>query len=301
MERVEIGDCVILKRGLKEIIAVGVVVHRKGNHRGNGDKEWLLHFDGWHLPAYCHVEWRVPPKPVPVTGLTRATIQRVWNPTLIQIATNLMNLQVQPIIAEPAPTEVLTDEEVLSFLINEGMRPAAAEDLTQAFRRIRLLANYYSTQCSWGDILEHETRTFLVMPLLLALGWSEQQLKIELSAKTAGKIDVACFSRPYHRLLDKPNNSDCVLIIETKGFKSGLSVTHRQAKRYAVEFPSCKAVVVTNGYCYKTYSKNASGQFSEQPSAYLNILSPRKAYPLDPENVGGGLAVLKLLSMPSLK
>jgi len=41
-----------------------------------------------------------------------------------------------------------------------------------------------------ADIREHETRTFLVIPLLLALGWAEQQLKIEMPAAGAESISL---------------------------------------------------------------------------------------------------------------
>jgi hypothetical protein len=296
MAKVKVGDCVILKLGRTQMAAAGLVVERKGVHRGDGDKEWLQHFDGWDLRAWCHVDWHVPKKPRTVRGFNRHTIQKVWLPSLIAEADKLLTLPVHPHEKEPQPTEKVADAEILGFLVNEGLRPAAAEELTQAFNRIRLLAQYYKDECEWEDIREHETRTFLVMPLLLALGWSEQQLKIELTAKGVGKIDVACFAKAYRR--DKkrrPNHDDCVLIIETKGFKSGLSFTHHQAKRYAQEFPSCKAVVVTNGYCYKTYKKDKTGTFTDYPSAYLNLLDPRKGYPLDPLNVGGALEVLKLL------
>ena len=295
MANIQVGDCVMLKRGRSQMVAAGLVVARKGAHRGGGDKQWLRDFDGWDLQAWCHVDWCVPKTPRTVSGFTRNTIQQVRLPALIAEAIKLLSLPVLPHVKEPKPTEPLTDAEILDFLITEGLRPAAAEELTQAFNRIRLLARYYRTQW-WDDIREHETRTFLVMPLLLALGWSEQQLKIELTAKGVGKIDVTCFSKAYRRDKNwRPNHDDCVLIIETKGFKSGLSFTHHQAKQYAKEFPSCKAVVVTNGYCYKTYPKDKGGAFSDQPSAYLNLLDPRQRYPLDPDNVAGGLEVLKLL------
>ncbi len=39
---------------------------------------------------------------------------------------------------------------------------------------------------------EHETRTFLITPLLVALGWSEQRIKIEWD-----KLDVALFRYPH--------------------------------------------------------------------------------------------------------
>ncbi len=183
MAKVNVGDCVILKRGRSEMTAAGLVIARKGAHRGDGDKQWLRDFDGWDLQAWCYVDWHVPKQPRTVSGFTRNTIQKAWLPTLIAEANKLLMLPVHKHEKEPKPTEPLTDSQMLDFLINEGLRPAAAEELTQAFNRIRLLARYYRDQCDWRDIREHETRTFLVMPLLLALGWSEQQLKIELTAK----------------------------------------------------------------------------------------------------------------------
>jgi len=296
MRRVEAGDGVILKRGRGRIVAAGRVVARDGQHRGERDKPWLLDFDGWELPAYCYVDWCVPPAPVPASGLTRSTIEQVRKRDLIAAAEEILKLEVRRDFREPKATEKLTDHAILNFLIKQGLRPSAAEELTQAFNRIRLLANYYKTECRWDDVREHETRTFLVMPLLLALGWSEQQIKIELAAKGVGKVDVTCFSKAYRRdERGHPNHKDCVLVIETKGFQSGLSFAHEQAKRYTTEFPSCRAVVVTNGYCYKVYPKDGAGIFSTRPSAYLNLLSPRDAYPLDPDNVKGGLEVLRLL------
>lgn len=297
MKGVHEGDCVLLKRGKTQLVAAGTVVRRNAIHNGDGDKQWLADFDGWGLHGYCYVDWHKPDKPRLVSGFTRNTIQKVCRAPLKQAADSILKqYPIHPTEAEPKPVETLGDEEILEFLITEGLRPAAAEDLTEAFRRIRRLANYYFNNCEWQDIREHETRTFLILPLLLALGWSEQQIKIELGLKGVGRIDVACFSRSYVRDgKGEPNNKDCVLIIETKGFASGLSFTHAQAKKYAAKFPSCKAVVVSNGYCYKTYPKDSKSTFSDYPSAYLNLLSPKKRYPIDPKHVAGGLEVLKLL------
>jgi Type I restriction enzyme R protein N terminus (HSDR_N) len=300
MAKVKVGDCVLLKQGKTQMVAAGLVVERNGAHSGDSDKQWLRDFDGWDLRAWCNVDWHVPKSPRAVRGFNRNTIQKVWKPSLLAEANKLLKLPVNPHESEPKPTKKIDDAEILGFLINEGLRPAAAEELTQAFNRIRLLARYYRNECEWEDTREHETRTFLVMPLLLALGWSEQQLKIELTANRAGRMDVACFSKAYRRdNKGRPNHGDCQLIIETKGFKSGLSFTGDQAKRYAKEFPSCKAVVVTNGYCYKTYPKDKAGKFSETPSAYLNLLDPQDRCPLDPVKAGGALEVLKLLMTQS--
>ena len=302
MEQVNAGDILLLKRGLSKVIAVGRAVNRvvdgddicvgfAGEHR-----KWLRDFDGWDLPSYCNVDWHVPDEPKTTTGLTIATIQRANQTNHIELAKSVLasapvRTHFEP---DPLPTNDVSDADILNFLIHEGMRPGLAEDLTSAFRRIRLLANYYYVSCKRSDVKEHETRTFLIMPLLLALGWAEQQIKIELSV-AGGRIDVACFARPYRRdAKGKPNNDDCVLLLESKGFSSGLRNASNQVKEYAEHFPLCKVLVVSNGFCYKTYRRTDTG-FSSKPDAYLNLLRPQDRYPLDPDNVKGCLAVLEYL------
>jgi len=300
MAKVKAGDRMLLKRGLSEVIAVGRVVARDGKATGDLDKPWLRDFDGWDLSAYCYVEWHCPDKPYRTRGLTRATIRRANQGHLLELAEQVLRdvsarAGVSP---EPAPTQGVDDAEILEFLIREGLRPSAAEDLTTAFRRIRLLARYYYRECKWEDIREHETRTFLILPLLLALGWPEQHLKIELAA--GGKrVDVACFSRPYRRDANgHANDDDCALILESKGFSQGLDYAPKQAKGHAEHFQKCRAVVVSNGYCYKAYRREGDHTFSQTPSAYLNLLNPQDRYPLDPQNVMGCLKLLQLL-LPS--
>jgi len=283
MTAVNPGDVILLKLGLSQVVAAGEVVERNGKHRGEGDKNWLRDFDGWDLRAYCYVDWRVPEKPVDTQGLTRATIQQTRQSHHKAIGDQLLQLPIRPFEPEPTPVETVTDDEILRFLIKEGLRPSAADDLTDTFRRVRVLAKYYYDECDWDQIREHETRTFLIVPLLLALGWAEQQLKIEFPV-SGGRVDLACFSRPFHR-----KEKECVALIEAKAFSSGLDYAPDQAKEYAKAFPSCTVLVASNGYCYKAYRRTETGSFSEKPSAYLNILSPTKTYPVDPANVRGAL------------
>lgn len=297
MKQVEVGDAVVLKKG-RRILAVGRVVERDGKHVGVGDKEWLRDFDGWDLPAYCYVRWHVPSEPQNVQGLSQDAISRIQIPELQEIANDLLRLPPRETVqAEPRPTREVKDSEILDFLIQEGLSPAVAEDLAGAIRRVRLLANYYYQQWPyWRDIREYEARTFLIVPILLALGWSEQQIKIELGTVGAKRIDIACFRRAYQRdEAGEANNEDCALIIESKDFSSGLDYAHDQAIAYAQNFPSCRSVLVSNGYCYKAYERDDTYRFSQEPSAYLNLLRPRDRYPLDPDNVGGALEVLRLM------
>ena len=299
MHRVEAGDRVILKRGMSQVVAAGEVVERNGSCKGQGDKKWLRDFDGWDLEAYCYLSWHRPAKPVETHGLTRATIQNVHKQHLQEIADDIIAnvpaiTQLDP---EPPPTHRVEDEEILEFLIVQGLRPSAAEELTLAINRIRRLAKYYYERYEdWREIREHETRTFMVVPLLIALGWAEQQLKIEFPVpKTRGRVDIAGFRGPF-----PGKNGECVLLIETKGFSEGLDYAPEQARRYADYFPQCRVILVSNGYCYKAFTRDESNVFSLSPSAYLNLLNPRDRYPLDPGNVDGCLEVLRLLLPLSL-
>jgi hypothetical protein len=293
MRQVALGDVIVLKSGLSKIVAVGEFVQRNGAHRGEDDKPFLLDFDGWELPAYCYVDWRKPDEAINTEGLTRATIQRLPQEKHRLIADQILALPSLDFDSEPPATNRVTDDEILEFLITSGLRVSAADELTNTFRRIRLLAAYYAKN-AWDDVREHETRTFLVIPLLIALGWAEQQIKIELSCPN-GRVDIACFARSY-----KPDSKDCVLMIETKDFSSGLDYAPEQVRRYAQDFPECNILVVSNGFCYKTYHRKDDGIFDPVPTAYLNILNPMDRYPLD-GRVQGALGVLKSLLPSSLR
>jgi hypothetical protein len=293
MDRVKKDDIIILRGGMKEVVAVGKIVERDGKFKGNGDKIWLRDFDGWDLSAYCYVEWHKPKKNIQTYGLTRATIQAVHQSHLKKLAEDIVaKFPPLQIYAEPKPTKKVEDGEILEFLIRKGFRPAAAEDLTNAFRRIRLLADYYFNECEWEDIREHETRTFLILPLLLALGWAEQQIKIELGV-VGKRIDIACFGTPYQK-----DSKNCVLILESKGFRQGLDYAPEQAKEYAKSLPSCKIIVVSNGYSYKAYVRDERDSSMWKPYAYLNLRNPQDRYPRNPQGVKGCLDLLQHL-MPS--
>jgi hypothetical protein len=284
---VQLGDTMILKRGLSQIVAVGRVDMRDGKFHGNGDKEWLHDFDGWDLPAWCYVDWHKLNEPISTTGLTRNTIQGVNQPHLLAAAEEVLN-STPPTTTyglEPPDTEEVKDETLISELVQLGLRPGAAEELTQALRRIRLLARFYLNR-DWSLTNEHDIRTFLVVPLLIALGWAEQRMKVELSVPGGGRIDIGCFKKPFSGRED----DQCVALIETKGLTQGLDYATSQAHAYADSFPSCKVILVTNGYCYKAFEREGD-TFATEPKAYLNINHSRNRYPLDPEYVGGAIDV----------
>ena len=308
-KNVNLGDIMVLKQGKTAIKAAGIVVERDGIYRGYVDeegyvvdeegrenremrREWLLDHDGWVLPEFCYVDWKKPSKPIPVRGLNIGIIQRLNKQKPKDVADDILNTGTRvPILPEPS-SEIseVTDDEILRLLIEEGIRPSSSDEITSTISKIRLLADYYYHRVKWEDIGEHEIRTFLVIPLLLALGWSEQQIKIEFR-----RIDIACFGKPCKSNNREEWEKECVAIIETKSFRAGLDYAHQQAKAYSEDFPHCQAVIATNGYCYKVYLRDRNNQFQATPSAYINLLRLRDKYLLDPENVGGALEAIKWL------
>lgn len=297
-DETKVGDTIILRQGTKEIKAAGRVVFREGQHSGLGDKEWLNDFDGWYLPAWCYVDWKEPEVgPILVTGFGRQP------PALFQPTASEPRQEAERILAtgcppeetgckEPERTNPVADQKLLEMLVREGLSPPSANELKNRIKNIQDLASYYNEHYPYDkNIPEHEARTFLVVPLLLALGWSEQQIKIELD-----NVDIACFSKPFEN--EKESKGNCVAIIETKSFASGLDDALGQAKSYSKNFPNCKALITTNGYCYKIYLRNEEGLFPGDPydpSAYINLLKPRDKYPLNPKKGNGALDAIKWL------
>jgi hypothetical protein len=208
--------------------------------------------------------------------------------------------QPEPRAKEPQSTNLVTDDDILKHIVAHGMR-SPVSGVIAALQRIRALASYYGSSTQWHDIREHEIRTFLVVPLLLALGWDERQLKIELPVSGRRRLDIAGFAAYYN--LDGRRSSGCsgcTLIIETKAFDKGLYFAPEQARAYAAEVPSCTTVIVSNGYCYKVFGSGADGAISATPRAYVNLLQPRNRYPLDPVHVDGALEAMRCLLPPRL-
>ena len=131
MTQVRLGDVIVLKKGRSKIVTVGDVIERGGTFQGNGDKEWLYHFDGWRLPAYCYVAWRVPNEPITTTGLTRTTIQQLPQQQHRALADELLRLPIHPIDGEPSPTAEVSDDQILRHLVAAGLRPVAADEVNE--------------------------------------------------------------------------------------------------------------------------------------------------------------------------
>jgi len=120
----------------------------------------------------------------------------------------------------PEPAEVLTNEDLISELADEGLSSARSEELSNRLNTLQRLADWYYQES--GRISEHEIRVHLVWPLLQVLGWSEQCVKFEWK-----NLDLALLEKPY---TEDNQNQIPIVIGETKRLFSGLSLARKQAE-----------------------------------------------------------------------
>ena len=285
-EHVAEGDRVILKRphrrkergeGKWQIQAVGQVT---------GKYEHLDQFDdveGWDLQHCRRVEWVCPRDPkerIVTNGLAMGTFKRVHQREAIDKADRLLEEgEKRKAVTIPADARKMSDEDLIERLIENGLRAADSERVIQTIWRVRRLARWYERYGQ--DLSEHETRTFLIVPVLLALGWSEQKIKIEWK-----KIDITFFREVYKR------SEEPCMILESKHIGEGLSYAERQAKRYAKLYPSCSRLVVSDGMCYKLYEDKGHEWVWK---AYMNLLRLRDRHPYDTHIKGADHLFINLM------
>lgn len=169
--------------------------------------------------------------------------------------------------------------ELIDSLVIKGLPRQNAKRIANEIERLKSLAEWYEDNGKDCDVPEHETRTFLIVPLIMSLGWDEKKVKIEWKHK-----DVALFDADYSE------QNEPVVIIESKRLWHGLGDAPEQAERYTRKYPTCKTFVVSDGIRYKLFTKPKPAR-KFRFSAYLNLLTPTRKHPYKPD-VGGAVSFL---------
>jgi hypothetical protein len=291
-EQIAEGDIVVLANSKRcEILAVGTV----GNY---SYEPFFDDVEGWDLQHCRSVKWGKPHNQTPISRLCRrGTINRIDNKDIKEKINNILysgeSFQSNSFPSEKVKT--ITNEELTNKLVDSKILYSKEDtgNFVQTLDKIQRLAKFYSKDYDWKNVLEHETRTFLIIPLLLALGWTEEKIKIEWNITGRKKIDTALFKKNY--CLENKNNN-CVIILEAKRFGDGLSYTFNQAKEYADKLLQCNTIITSDGCCYKLYKRIGNRWNPDKKiDAYLNILKPKDKYPYE-SNVGGALDIFKSLA-----
>ena len=263
------GDFVLMRNGL-QVKSVGVVA---------GPYAWSSAFDdvyGWSLQHMRRVIWQEhldnDLERLQINGplfksrkqmhtFTRCNDSSVLNP--IEPLLDLIRKRDLRALPLPLP-DPLSLDEVGQELFARGIANDSVEKLLAAIARQRRLLHWYSHfGIASGRPTEHEVVAHTVLPLLMALGWSEQLLAIEWK-----RVDLAVFRTT------PSTSSNCVLICEAKIRNHGLQDVRKQAFRYVsgLGLSDCRKVLVTDGGRFYLYQRPVGqDEWNDQAVGYLNI------------------------------
>lgn len=276
-EEIAEGDIIVLKRPYSkkwEIIAIGEVVSPYSH------EQVFCDVDGWDLQHCRKVKWKTSESKEIVPGFRRGTLCRVWNDGAVKKVNELWGEWgfIQSSELPTIPSKMLVDELIDSLIVN-GMPIRNAEVLADTLWKLKRVAKWYTGHGE--DVGEHEIRTFLIIPLLLSLGWAEQKIKIEWN-----NIDVSLFSHVYRK------KTQPEIIIESKRLWHGLRYAPEQALGYANNYPLVKKFIVTDGIRYKLYEREGDNWTF---TAYINLLELFLKHPYEHNVNGSKEFLLKML------
>ena len=222
--------------------------------------------------------------------MTRTTLQGISSEKVIEKVNELYQSSSYNFITPKYSIESLTNsiftyEELSKHLINKGHKISISEDIANTVRRNELLGNWYlnDSQTPRDNISEDEIRCHLVVPFLLSLGYSQQQIAVE-----SRKKDILVFKTA--------DRTDPHILIETKKFYIGTKDAFIQAKNYASEYSSIEKIVVTDGIRYTVFIKDKD-EFNLH--SYFNLRNKKLQYDHLPDKGGMIHAILELMRLAS--
>ncbi len=267
--RIEAGDRVVVREGHKAV-GLGVVA--------DAPYMWVKAFDdvyGWDLQHTRRVVWQ-PHLREELLALQReaalfdhmkqiSMLTRVNQPdTLGKLEPLFEKCETRDLGCLPDDLpEPLSLEELGAALFSKGLANDSVDKVIAAITRQRRLLQWYKEHgASSGRPTEHEVVAHMILPLLLALGWSEQLLAVEWN-----KIDLAAF-------WGTPTTKDkCSLVCEAKSAGRGLQNVLEQPIEYANKHNllECKKILLTEGGRFYVHERDLDGGFMQNATGYFNV------------------------------
>lgn len=263
------GDIVALKIGLQKIYAIGVIV---------GGYIWSDLFsdvDGWDIQHVRRVKWlwvadkdldgNFVPKNFGANVLKQGTTLKLDNSDVIKWI-DILNLDFDKKYQVPdlPPDELNTKvqiEEIAEYLFSKGTSSNSIESLVSAIDDLQMIAKWYK---SVDNVSEFETETYLIIPLLRALGWTPQKMAVEWN-----NVDIAIFNR-------LPRTAETLIaVVEAKKKGNSCLKAYSQAYNYAKDKINCNRLIVSDGLRYGIFIKQ-DDQYKLH--AYMNITDFRRSY-----------------------
>jgi len=258
------GDEVVLRRGTREVVAVGQI---------EGSYEWNDGFgdiDGWNIQHVRRVRWYWHSLSEPKTFRTWAlkqgdTTQKLTSQEVREwVATLPKSARRNPLPKLPSAPKTISLSEVSRHLFDNGV---ASTSITQVIGVVDELVRVGDWYRRTKLPSEHEAVATLVVPLLRALGWTPQKMGIEWN-----HVDVALFQK-LPRI-----DENLRVVVEAKRMNFSCLSARSQALGYAQGRKSCHRLIVTDGLRYGVYRRNKDKSFTLH--AYMNLARLRDEYPI---------------------
>lgn len=261
------GDIVALKIGLQKVYAVGVII---------GDYEWSDLFsdvDGWDIQHVRRVKWlwtalkdhgHYSPKDFKANVLKMGTTLILDNKDVLRWIESLnlnfsKNYEVKA-LPDDKEREV-TINEIAEFLYAKGTSSNSIETLVSAIDDLQMIAKWYK---SVDSVSEFETESYLIIPLLRALGWTPQKMAVEWK-----NVDIALFNRLPRE------DANLIAVVEAKRKGNSCLTAYSQAYYYAKDKENCNRLIVSDGLRYGIFVKVDKEYMLH---AYMNITDFRENY-----------------------
>lgn len=266
------GDIVALRLGTNRILAVGEIADDASEHL-----DAFSDIDGWDLQHVRRVRWfrntdndQFPQKIFGGQVRTFAKVNVAPITTWIEGLNPSEEERARDLAALPTPGAKLEPDELGKLLFIEGLSSEYVDKLMAAFASLQRIASWYANETKRPERRpsEQETVCYLIIPLLLSLGWSQQTAAIQWR-----HVDVALFSGM------PPTDETLACVVEAKLLGRSVFFPTGQARDYALQpgRENCKKLIVTDGIRYALHGR-LGDEFKLE--AYLNILNLRDSYPV---------------------
>jgi hypothetical protein len=260
------GDVVLMRLG-HEVLRVGTVPHQDEKYSWSPSFEEVL---GWNLQHYRRVLWGGPRstsvlarmQPVFSNYKQQRAFSEVHERRITRLADRLARaVHSRRLRKLPPESKSLTLEDFGLGLFNSGLSNDSVERALEAIEKCRRLGSWYQEH-DGREPSEHEIVAHTCIPMMLALGWSEQMLAVEWR-----HIDLAFFDRM------PTTEENCVMICEAKRPHRPLESALDQAINYVEKrrLVRCRTIVLSAGTRLTTYRKMRGGWYASGAINFMRL------------------------------
>jgi hypothetical protein len=283
------GDRIIIRKGNA---AVGIgQIPQEASYSFEDSFGCIL---GWDLCHTWRVSWLKDKKiveaiPNPFKRIKRLpTFTEIHNPATIAYVKAIDSKEFELKLPEIPGKHVqhMSYDDLRIKFFRLGVSHDTTENIISVLRQCNQLSDWYNLEGKENSRpTEYEVVSHMVLPLLLALGWSHQQIAVEWK-----RVDVALF------LKTPTNAANCVGIIEAKGIGQSLGDVFSQPENYfkKLKLVGARKLIVTDGANIFIYNRKSDGTFQDKPDGYLNLRFLSESY-LVPEGTSAVEALVQLL------